>query len=130
MDLDTETELGDRCPYCRNPFEIVVVRFSTFNTGIVLSCPNCAIVSADPIDTANSAGALSIVRGIRMIASFNARFRNIVASVIVAALAAALLRHAIHVYAGVSPEEIRLGAFLGIPAVVLVLLILGRRKAH
>ena len=130
MDLDTEDELRDRCPYCRNPFEIVVVRFSTFNTGIVLSCPNCAIVSADPIDTAGSGGTLRIVRGIRMIASFNARFRNIVASVIIAVLAAALLRHGIHVYAGFSPEEIRLGAFLGIPAVILMLLLLGRRKAQ
>jgi hypothetical protein len=130
MDLDTEAELRDRCPYCRNPFEIVVVRFSTFNTGIVLSCPNCAIVSADPVDSARSVGTLSIVRGIRMIASFNARFRNIVASVIIAVLAAALLRHAIHVYAGFSPEEIRLGAFLGIPAVGVVLLFLGRRKVR
>jgi hypothetical protein len=130
MDLDTEDELRDRCPYCRNPFEIVVVRFSTFNTGIVLSCPNCAIVSADPVDNARSAGMLSIVRGVRMIASINARFKNIVASVIIAAFAAALLRHGIHVYAGFSPAEIRLGAFLGIPAVALVLLLLGRYKAH
>jgi hypothetical protein len=130
MALDTEIELRDRCPYCRNAFEIVVVRFSTFSTGIVLSCPNCAIVSADPVDSANSVGTLSIVRGIRMIASFNARFRNIVASVIIAVLAAALLRHSIHVYAGVSPEEIRTGAVLGIPAVVLLLLILGKRKAQ
>jgi hypothetical protein len=130
MDLDTETELRDRCPYCRSAFEIVVVRFSTFSTGIVLSCPNCAIVSADPVDAANSVGTLSVVRGIRMIASFNTRFRNIVASVIVAVLAAALLRHSIHVYAGLSPAEIRSGAFLGIPAVVLLLLILGKRKAH
>ena len=130
MDLDTEDELRDRCPYCRNPFEIVVVRFSTFNTGIVLSCPNCAIVSADPVDTARSGGMLSIARGVRMIAAFNARFRNIVASVIIAALAAALLRHGIHVYAGFSPQEIRIGAFLGIPAVVVVLLLLGKRKAN
>jgi hypothetical protein len=128
MDLDTETELRDRCPYCRNPFEIVVVRFSTFSTGIVLSCPNCAIVSADPVDKANSVGTRSIIRGIRMIASINARFRNIVASAIVAVLAAALLRHSIHVYAGVSPEGIRVGAFLGIPAVAFLLFLLGRRK--
>lgn len=130
MDLDTEAELRDRCPYCRSTFEIVVVRFSTFSTGIVLSCPNCAIVSADPADSAKSFGALSIIRGSRMIASFNSRFRNIVASVIVAVLAAALLRHGIHVYGGVAPAEIRLGAFLGIPAVVLVLLLLGKRSAH
>ena len=130
MDLDTEAELRDRCPYCRSTFEIVVVRFSTFSTGIVCSCPNCAIVSADPADRANSLGTLSIIRGIRMIASFNSRFRNIVASVIIAVLVAALLRHAIHIYAGISPEEIRLGAFLGIPAAVLFLLILGRRRAQ
>lgn len=130
MDLDTDAEFRDRCPYCRNAFEIVVVRFSTFSTGIVLSCPNCAIVSADPADSAKSIGTLSIIRGIRMIASVNTRFRNIVASVIVAVLAAALLRHGIHIYGGVPPEEIRLGAFLGMPAVVLVLLILGKRKAH
>jgi hypothetical protein len=129
MDLDTEAELRDRCPYCRNAFEIVVVRFSTFSTGIVLSCPNCAIVSADPADTAKSVGTLSIIRGFRMIASVNVRFRNIVASVIVAVLAAALLRHGMHVYAGVSPEGIRLGACLAIPAVALVLFVLGRRKA-
>lgn len=130
MDLDTDTEFRDRCPYCRNAFEIVVVRFSTFSTGIVLSCPNCAIVSADPVDTAKSIGTLSIIRGIRMIASFNSRFRNVVASVIVAILAAALLRHAIHIYGGIAPAEIRLGAVLAIPAVVLVLLLLGRRGAH
>jgi hypothetical protein len=129
MDLDTEVELRDRCPYCRNAFEIVVVRFSTFSTGIVLSCPNCAIVSADPIDNAKSVGTLSIIRGFRMIAAINTRFRNIIASVIVAVLAAALLRHGIHVYAGVSPADIRVGAFLGIPAVALVLFLLGKRKA-
>ena len=65
-----------------------------------------------------------------MIASFNSRFRNVVASVIVAILAAALLRHAIHIYGGIAPAEIRLGAVLAIPAVVLVLLLLGRRSAH
>jgi|SRR6185437_4741884 hypothetical protein len=130
MDLDTEVDVRDRCPYCRSTFEIVVVRFSTFSTGIVCSCPNCAIVSADPADSAKSVGTLSVIRGIRMIASFNSRFKNIVASVIVAVLAAALLRHGIHVYGGISPPEIRLGAFLGIPAVVLVLLLLGRRGAH
>jgi len=130
MDLDTEAELRDRCPYCRSTFEIVVVRFSTFSTGIVLSCPNCAIVSADPANSVGSLGTLSIIRGIRMITSFNTRFRNIVASVIVAVLAAALLRHGIHIYGGISPPEIRLGAFLGIPAVVLMLLLLGKRGAH
>jgi hypothetical protein len=130
MDLDTEVDVRDRCPYCRSTFEIVVVRFSTFSTGIVCSCPNCAIVSADPAGSANSVGTLSVVRGIRMIASFNSRFRNIVASVIVAVLAAALLRHGIHMYGGISPPEIRLGAILGIPAVVLVLLLLGRRGAR
>jgi hypothetical protein len=130
MDLDTEADVRDRCPYCRSTFEIVVVRFSTFSTGIVCSCPNCAIVSADPAGSANSVGTLSVIRGIRMIASFNSRFRNIVASVIVAVLAAALLRHAIHMYGGISPPEIRLGAILGIPAVVLVLLLLGRRGAR
>jgi hypothetical protein len=130
MDLDTEADVRDRCPYCRSTFEIVVVRFSTFSTGIVCSCPNCAIVSADPAGSVNSVGTLSVIRGIRMIASFNSRFRNIVASAIVAVLAAALLRHGIHMYGGISPPEIRLGAMLGIPAVVLVLLLLGRRGAH
>jgi hypothetical protein len=130
MDLDTEAELRDRCPYCRSTFEIVVVRFSTFSTGIVCSCPNCAIVSADPADNANSLGTLSIMRGIRMISSFNSRFRNIMLSVIVAVLAAAFLRHGIHIYGGISPAEIRLGAVLAIPVVVLVLLFLGRRSAH
>ena len=130
MDLDTEADVRDRCPYCRSTFEIVVVRFSTFSTGIVCSCPNCAIVSADPAGSANSVGTLSVIRGVRMIASFNSRFRNIVASVIVAVLAAALLRHGIHMYGGISPPEIRLGAILGIPAVVLVLLVLGRRGAR
>jgi hypothetical protein len=130
MDLDTEADLRDRCPYCRSTFEIVVVRFSTFSTGLVCSCPNCAIVSADPADSLGSFGTPSIIRGARMIASFNSRFRNIVASVIIAVLAAALLRHAIHVYGGISPAEIRVGAVLGIPAVALVLLILGRHSVR
>jgi hypothetical protein len=128
LDTDAEAELRDCCPHCRNPFEIVVVRFRTFSTGIVQRCPNCAIVSADPVVTPKLVGALGIIRGIRMIASVNARFRNIIASVIVAVLAAALLRHGMHVYAGVSPEGIRQGAFLGIPAVALLLFVLRKRS--
>jgi hypothetical protein len=47
-----------------------------------------------------------------------------------AVITAAVLRRGIHVYAGISPEEIRNGALVTIPAVALILIVLRKKRAR
>jgi hypothetical protein len=59
----------------------------------------------------------------------NARFRSVVAFVIAAVFTAALLRHSLHVYGGISREEIREDAITAlIPAVSFLLILLARKR--
>lgn len=63
-----------------------------------------------------------------MMEALNSRFKYVVAFLIAAVIIAALLRHAIHVYGGLSREEIRAGALIAIPAVALLLIFLVVKK--
>jgi hypothetical protein len=56
------------------------------------------------------------------------RFRYILAFLFGAVIAAAALRHSVHVYGGFSREEIREDALLAIPFVVLAVIILRRKR--
>ena len=59
--------------------------------------------------------------------SLNRRFRYVPSFLLGALITAAALRHGVHVYGGISPEEIRAGALMVIPAVALAI-IFARRK--
>ena len=65
---------------------------------------------------------------IRVMEDLNARARHVVATVIIALLVAAVLRHVLHVHVGYSREEIRAGALIGFAAVLLAWLALVRVK--
>ncbi len=58
----------------------------------------------------------------------NQQFKYIVAFLIGAVIIAAVLRHTVHVYGGFSREEIRAGALIAIPAVLLLAISFFRRK--
>ncbi|SDS76581.1 hypothetical protein SAMN05444158_7087 [Bradyrhizobium canariense] len=61
--------------------------------------------------------------------SLNLRFRYVLAFLIGAAITAAALRHAVHMYGGIPREEIRVGALMAIPAVALVIIFFrGKRQ--
>jgi hypothetical protein len=61
--------------------------------------------------------------------SLDKRFRYVLAFLIGAVIAAAALRHVVHVYGGIPREEIRWDALMAIPAVALAIIFF-RRKHH
>jgi hypothetical protein len=52
--MSLSEDQADCCPHCRMPFEIVHVKFRLSGTAIIACCPNCAMVSADVLPTAES----------------------------------------------------------------------------
>lgn len=62
-----------------------------------------------------------------MIEALNSRFRHIVAFLMAAVFIAALLRHTVHVYGGIPPEQIRAGALMVMPLVLLLLIVVDRK---
>ena len=127
------SEDADCCPHCRRPFEIVFVKFRFGRTAMIARCPNCAIASADEWRAAESKildSAKKIARVTRgfwrgvasRMDSLNLRFRYVLAFLIGAVISAAALRHGVHVYGGISPEDIRVGALMAIPAVALAII--------
>jgi hypothetical protein len=105
---------------------------------MVSVCPNCAMASTDELCSAkpqslHRAKKLAkprqdLWRRSSMMEALNSRFKYVVAFLIAAVIIAALLRHAIHVYGGLSREEIRAGALIAIPAVALLLIFLVVKK--
>jgi hypothetical protein len=63
-----------------------------------------------------------------MMDALNLRFRHVVAFIVGALILAAVLRHTIHIYGGFSREEIRAGALAALPAVVLAIIFLQRKR--
>jgi hypothetical protein len=130
---------ADFCPHCQSPLEIVHVKFGFNGTAMIVACPNCAVASADEwhgaeskiLDNAKKFAILT--RGfwqrvaIRM-NSLDQRFKYVVAFLIGAVITAAALRHAVHVYGGISREEIRAGALMAIPAVALAIIFFRRKS--
>jgi hypothetical protein len=133
------SEDPDCCPHCRSPFEIVFVKFRFSGTAMIARCPNCAIASADEWRAAESKtldSAKKIARVTRgfwrgvasRMDSLNQRFRYVLAFLIGAVISAAALRHGVHVYGGISPEDIRVGALMAIPAVALAIMFFRRKR--
>ena len=123
---------ADYCPHCGNPFQIVRVQFRFRGATTESVCPNCAIASEEPEIPAN-AKQLSRInryvwRGLARMDSLNLRVKRIVAFIIGAVIVAAVLRHAFHVYGGFSRPEIAMGALIAVPAVVLVIILLRKKR--
>jgi hypothetical protein len=132
-------QVDDRCPYCRSSFEIVGVKFRLSGVAVITACPNCAIASAAECSSKKSkflgeanqpsGTTRGVWQGIvSRMDSLNLRVRYVLAFMIAAVITAAALRHGVHVYAGIAPEEIRKGALVAIPAVALVIIVLRRKR--
>jgi hypothetical protein len=118
---------ADFCPHCRSPFEIVTVKFSFNGTATIATCPNCAIACVEERRAAITTRGLW--QGVIRMYSLDRRFRYVVAFLIGALITAAVLRHVVHVYGGISREEIRWDALMAIPAIALAIIIF-RRMRH
>jgi FPC/CPF motif-containing protein YcgG len=123
---------ADFCPHCRSPFEIVIVKFRLNGTGMVATCPNCAIARVDEWRADNLKNLAITTRGIwhgiARMDSFDRRFRYVVAFLIGALITAAVLRHVLHVYGGITREEIRWDALMAVPAIALAIIIFRRMR--
>src|SRR5260221_7401739 len=120
----------DCCPRCRSPLEIAFVKFGFGGPTIIACCPNCAMASAEvwragKSKTLDSADELArITRGfwqgvaIRM-DSLDRQLRYVLAFLIGAVITAAALRHGVHVYGGIPPEENFWDSLIGLSAFLL-----------
>jgi hypothetical protein len=127
------------CPHCHSRFEIVFVKIGFGCTGMIASCPNCALACPDNWGTADTKildyweKSATITRGIwqgtaSMLDQLNLRFKYVLAFLIGAVITAAALRHGAHVYGGFSREEIRTDALMAIPVVALVVIFFRRKR--
>jgi hypothetical protein len=113
----------DHCPYCRTRVEIVCLKFRFSSVATLSACPNCAMIvpevqhgkqpavwfsGGEPADT-----VAAIANGLR------ARWHSL-AFLVVAVMTAAVLRHTIHMQAGIAPTHIRGGALAAVIVLALV----------
>lgn len=132
--VTTLSDQADFCPNCRSRFEIVILKFRFSGPAMIVACPNCAIAckwrAAELLDNDKTLAiyAQGFWHGIARMNSFEQQFRYALAFLIGAVITAAALRHGVHVYGGLSREEIRAGALMAIPAVVLAIIFFQRKR--
>jgi hypothetical protein len=130
--MSLSKDKADFCPHCRSPFDIVHVKCRLNGTGMVATCPNCAIASVDEWRADNlknlAIATRGIWHGVARMDSFDRRFRYVFAFLIGAVIFAAVLRHVVHVYGGITREEIRAGALMAIPGIALAIIFLRRKR--
>jgi hypothetical protein len=126
--MSLSEDQGDFCPHCRSPLEIMHVRFRFNGTTMIATCPICANACVDEWRAAESK-TLDNVKKVAITAPLERRFWYALAFLIGAVITAAALRHGLHVYGGISPEEMRWDALMAIPAVALAI-IFSRRMRH
>jgi hypothetical protein len=128
--MQVTAEQIDDCPYCHTRLEIVYVKFGLSSVATVSTCPNCAVVAADPLHGAKLADQFSAKEPTGSVdsitTSLRARYRYSLAFLLGAVITAAFLRHTIHMNAGIAPQDIRGGALAA--AIVLVLIFLGKKR--
>jgi hypothetical protein len=137
--METVRGQGCECPHCLGQLKIASLTFTFSRTRAVFACPNCAVMFADEgperrgIERvrrfAKPVRAL-LRRTLGMMEALNARFRYLIASMVVALTVAAVLRHSVHTYAGFSREEIRAGALVMCAVISLSLIVWRRRRRH
>jgi hypothetical protein len=130
--MSLSKDQADYCPHCRSLFEIVHVKFRFNSIAMIATCPNCAIVSVDEWRGDNVKKLAITTRGfwhgVARMDSLDRRFRYVVAFLIGALITAAALRHVLHVYGGITREEIRWDALMAIPAVALAIIFFRRMR--
>lgn len=100
---------------------------------MIACCPNCAMASAQGChaERPKESSPFEFARhGMPGTVQFqlSLRLRFVLAFLLTAVITAALLRHVIHVYGGMSREEIRLDALLALPAVAAAIIFFRRRR--
>ena len=123
----------DACSYCQTRFDIIAVKFRMNGVRMVSTCPICGIASVDDCGLSKDRGrqrdtnltrplfsTLSMV--LNMIETLNSQFKYIVAFVVAAVVVAAVLRHTIHVYGGISRGDICVAALIALGPAVAVFL--------
>jgi hypothetical protein len=120
----------DHCPYCRTRVEIVCLKFRFSSVATLSACPNCAMIVPEAQHGKQpavwfSGGELAdivavITNGLR------ARWHSL-AFLVVAVMTAAVLRHTIHMQAGIAPTHIRGGALAAAIVLALVFSLKKRR---
>jgi hypothetical protein len=136
--MSSSEDQAGGCPHCRSPFEITDVRFGFNGAIIIATCPNCAIAPVDEwhgaeskiLDNAKkpSINTRGFWHGVARMYSLDQRFRYVLAFLIGAVITAAALRHIIHMYGGISREEIRVGALMAVPCVALAIFFFRRKR--
>ena len=121
----------DHCPYCRTRVEIVCLKFRFSSVATLSACPNCAMIvpesqhgkkpavcfsGREPADT-----VAAMANGLR------ARWHSL-AFLVMAVMTAAVLRHTIHMQAGIAPRQIRGGALAAAIVLALVFSLKKRRS--
>jgi hypothetical protein len=137
--MSLSEDQADFCPHCRSPLEIMHVRFRFNGTATIATCPICANACVDEWRAAESKTLDNVKKvaitargfwhGVARMDSLDRRFRYVVAFLIGAVIAAAALRHGLHVYGGISREEMRWDALIAVPAVALAIIFF-RRMHH
>src|SRR5215510_8277644 len=125
----------DCCPHCKIPLEIVTVRFRLRGINMIMTCPNCAVASApgDGAEKTKVAGRVAIPASgyepvIASMRQVTLRARHVVGFVFAALFTAALLRHGLHMYGGLTREEIRWYTLIALFAVTLAAMLFLRNK--
>jgi hypothetical protein len=129
----------DDCSYCRAPLEIIALKFGFRGTKIIASCPNCAMAFAENgrnprpkmlassvLLAANQEPGMSGMPD--KLEQLHLRAKYVIGFLLAAVITAAILRHAIHMYGGVPPAQIRTAALLGVPATIFSIFLLRRRR--
>jgi hypothetical protein len=121
----------DHCPYCRTRVEIVCLKFRFSSVATLSACPNCAVIVPEAQhgkklgDWFSAGGPADTV--VAMASGLRARYRYSWAFLVAAVMAAAVLRHAIHIQAGIEPAQIRGGALAAAVVLALVFAVKTRR---
>jgi hypothetical protein len=85
----------------------------------LLCLPTCRALDGSSCNVRGPAGS-------RMWDPRSFRFRTFFAIALAAVLTAALLRHTLHVYGGISPEEIRWDALIAVLTAVVAAIVTGK----
>ena len=121
----------DHCPYCRTRVEIVCLKFRFSSVATLSACPNCAMVVSEVQRSKTLAdwfSALGRAESVAALASgLRAHYRYSLGFLVAAVITAAVLRHTIHIQAGIAPAQIRGGALTAAIVLALVFAVKNRR---
>jgi hypothetical protein len=115
-------ENSERCPRCRQGLEIIAVKFAFRGARTVSRCLNCAVICVEPKQS-NKTPSRYLGWTAKVIKALNSEVKSIILVAFAAVLVAGVLRHTLHVYGGVSPEDIRSDSLLLVSAFAIVVVL-------